>query len=370
MLAARNILMTACKSLGPHFSRCGERIGCYPLPLRLGKLLIICAVVGICGPIACAQESISAGKASFDRVCGLCHGPQGKGDIGPPLVPMTHERDEVLDIAREGRGMMPPVSSKTISDDEILNVWQYLKSLSVGTPSTDNAQLSQPHPVLQLGLRVERAAIAGDLSTLANVSVDASVLLTQSLSSSDKKLVYCLEAYANWQLAVQTTNQKDALTAIQAAEVQIHEALALDDKFSEADILEALIEAEAFALNPKESTSSTNVASILDRARILDPKNPRLLLAQGIVDFRSPGTREGAGNAENELKQAGEQFEKEPSAKSWPNWGYAETFAWLGQVLQQKSDVNGARQSYQRALAIQPDYKWVSATLLPSLNQH
>ena len=332
--------------------------------------MIISAVFVTCGPIAKAQESISAGKASFDRVCGLCHVPQGRGDVGPPLVPMTHERDEVLDIAREGRGMMPPLSQKTISDDEIVNVWQYLKSLSVGTPSMDNAQLSQLHSVLQLGLRVERAAIAGDLSALAKVSVDASVLLTQSPSPSYKKLVYYVEAYANWQLAVQTTNQKEAITAIQAAGGQIHEALALDDKFSEAYILEALVEAEAFALNPKESTSSTNVAPILDRAKDLDPKNPRLLLAKGIVDFRGPGTREDAGSAENALKQASKQFENEPSAESWPNWGYAETFAWLGRVIQQKGDVNGARQSYQRALAIQPDYKWVSATLLPSLNQH
>ena len=208
------------------------------------------------------------------------------------------------------------------------------------------------------------------MSALAKASVDAAVLLSQFPGPSDKKLLYYAQAYADWQLAIQTSNQKEALTAIQAAEGQIHQSLALDDKFSEAYILEALVEAEVFALNPKESTSSRNIPSLLHHARDLDPKNPRILLAQGIAVFRDPGSREDAAGAENALKQASKQFENEPSAESWPNWGYAETFAWLGRVLQQKGDVNGARQSYERALAIQPDYKWVSATLLPSLNQH
>ena len=266
--------------------------------------------------------------------------------------------------------MMPAISSKTIGDDEILNVVQYLKSLSSAESSPAGPPPTYSQSVLQFGSRLERAGITGDMSALAKASVDASVLLSQSSGPSDKKLLYYAQAYADWQLAIQTSNQKEALTAIQAAEGQIHQSLALDDKFSEAYILEALVEAEVFALNPKESTSSRNIPSLLHHARDLDPKNPRILLAQGIAVFRDPSSREDAASAENALKQASKQFESEPSAESWPNWGYAETFAWLGRVLQQKGDVNGARQSYERALAIQPDYKWVSATLLPSLNQH
>ena len=34
-----------------------------------------------------AAQSQSAGLAVYDRVCHVCHGPEGRGDAAPRLVP-------------------------------------------------------------------------------------------------------------------------------------------------------------------------------------------------------------------------------------------------------------------------------------------
>src|SRR6202030_2357749 len=102
-------LMTSYRNPGLPPNNNGHRLRCF-LFSTLNFILIPLMTLIWSQPIAKAQDPVSAGKASFERVCGLCHGPQGRGGIGPALVPMTHESDEVLDIAREGRGMMPAIS--------------------------------------------------------------------------------------------------------------------------------------------------------------------------------------------------------------------------------------------------------------------
>jgi hypothetical protein len=104
---------------------------------------------------------------------------------------MAHESDEVLDIAREGRGMMPALSEKTISDSEILDVVQYLKSISSGSPSPSGLQPTYSQSVLLFGSRIESASIKGDMPDLAKASADASVLLSQSPNQTLTRAADC-----------------------------------------------------------------------------------------------------------------------------------------------------------------------------------
>ena len=41
---------------------------------------------------------------------------------------------------------------------------------------------------------------------------------------------------------------------------------------------------------------------------------------------------------------------------------------WLGQVLQKGKRIEEARRAYNDALSIQPNYPWVTYSLLPSLD--
>lgn len=71
-----------------------------------------------------------SGQAAFDRVCRVCHGPEGRGDGAPRLVPFSREYDEVIAIVREGTGQMPPISARALPDDGVAQIVAYLKLLS------------------------------------------------------------------------------------------------------------------------------------------------------------------------------------------------------------------------------------------------
>lgn len=70
------------------------------------------------------------GQVPYDRVCKVCHGPEGRGNQGPRLVPFEMDADELLVQVREGSGEMPPISENRVSDDEVKQIAGYLKSLS------------------------------------------------------------------------------------------------------------------------------------------------------------------------------------------------------------------------------------------------
>jgi len=88
-------------------------------------------------PPAVAQDakgSKSSGQPAYDRVCQICHGPGGRGDGAPRLIPFDRSYEELLAIVRDGRGEMPPISERRLKDEEVAQVVEYLKSLSAAQP--------------------------------------------------------------------------------------------------------------------------------------------------------------------------------------------------------------------------------------------
>jgi mono/diheme cytochrome c family protein len=94
-------------------------------------LIVAIELLAMAAPLPRAgQPTSNPGKAVFDGICAGCHGPDGAGDIGPRLVPFTRSSRELLAVVREGVGMMPALSARDISDDEVAAVAEFLKSLS------------------------------------------------------------------------------------------------------------------------------------------------------------------------------------------------------------------------------------------------
>ena len=102
----------------------------------LMSVFAICASTTVLAPLHTAsaaqepQDSSSPGQVAFDRVCQVCHGPEGRGDAAPRLVPSDRDYGEVLAIVRDGRGEMPPISERRVSDDEVKQIVEYLHALS------------------------------------------------------------------------------------------------------------------------------------------------------------------------------------------------------------------------------------------------
>ena len=92
-------------------------------------LLSVFSVVTMTSAVVSTRQNEPPGKVVFERVCATCHGSDAKGDQGPSLVPMTMEYDELLAKVRQGGGEMPAISKTKVTDDEVKQVLEYLKSL-------------------------------------------------------------------------------------------------------------------------------------------------------------------------------------------------------------------------------------------------
>jgi mono/diheme cytochrome c family protein len=99
--------------------------------LILGLAVVLSTAAAMAG-----QAEPPPGKVPYDRVCRVCHGEDARGDAGPRLVPLDMEYEEVIAKVREGGSEMPPISTTTVSDDEVKQIFAYLKSLS---PAADHA---------------------------------------------------------------------------------------------------------------------------------------------------------------------------------------------------------------------------------------
>lgn len=89
------------------------------------------------GVVLLAAVSTAAGAAQehpgaepYRQVCLLCHGPDGRGDVAPALVPFGFDAEHVLTVVREGYGRMPPLSRREIDDDAVRRVAGYLEALT------------------------------------------------------------------------------------------------------------------------------------------------------------------------------------------------------------------------------------------------
>lgn len=100
------------------------------------------------------------------------------------------------------------------------------------------------------------------------------------------------------------------------------------------------------------------IGSRIEEAVKLEPKNPRVRLVEALVAYERAGKDAAAKSAAvNRLKDVAVMFEAARAAASTtPEWGAAETYAFLGRALIGENDVVGAREALERALLIAPDY--------------
>ncbi len=97
---------------------------------RCSRSMLLASAMLVSSLATSALAEDAPGQKVYDRVCARCHGPAGEGAEAPTLVPLNHTADQVLYIARLGRGEMPPLPKNTISNEEIADVVAYLTTLA------------------------------------------------------------------------------------------------------------------------------------------------------------------------------------------------------------------------------------------------
>jgi tetratricopeptide (TPR) repeat protein len=126
--------------------------------------------------------------------------------------------------------------------------------------------------------------------------------------------------------------------------------------------------AEAYALGVACTLAGREMSSIpftggrigsrVEDAVKLEPKNPRVRLAEALSQYERAGKKEEEKAAAlKKLRAVTVMFEQaRAQASTIPEWGAAEAYAFLGRALIDQRDVVGAREALERALLIAPDY--------------
>jgi mono/diheme cytochrome c family protein len=91
-------------------------------------------------PVAAGADSIAAGKRTYLRMCGKCHGPEGKGDgeaaVGAQPADLTGAKldygssdGEIYFAIHDGTSKDMEGYGERLQPNDIWNVVNYLKSL-------------------------------------------------------------------------------------------------------------------------------------------------------------------------------------------------------------------------------------------------
>jgi mono/diheme cytochrome c family protein len=91
-------------------------------------------------PIAMSPESTAAGKRVYTRMCGRCHGPEGKGDGTAASAPVPDLTDgkwdyggsdgEIFSVIHDGVSADMDGYAARLSDTDIWNVVNFVRSVA------------------------------------------------------------------------------------------------------------------------------------------------------------------------------------------------------------------------------------------------
>lgn len=218
---------------------------------------------------------------------------------------------------------------------------------------------------------IEAANAVGDLDRLTNVAALIDRVLT--VTPNDPLLLY-YRSLALYRTASMYTGQKkrdEAKRALEEADLLLEQATAksptADALALRSGVIGLMIGSSG---NPMSGmTIGPKAAGLLDRAKEMEPRNPRVWLVSGMSAMFTPKMfGGGTDKAEQDFRKALTYFETDQPAAPSPSWGRADAYIWLGQALHKNDKNDEARAAYQKALELQPKNGWVQTVLLPSLD--
>lgn len=113
------------------------------------------------------------------------------------------------------------------------------------------------------------------------------------------------------------------------------------------------------------SKSSSN----LDQAKKIAPSSPLVWQVYGGSKLFTPAMFGGdKEEAVTSFEKSVRLYEADPDLMK-SNWRYLDALAWLGQSYHKTGKTEKAKQTFEKALEIEPGFGWVKFVLLPAINK-
>ena len=89
-----------------------------------------------------SAAEVDSGKRAFTSAgCFACHGAQGQGTkLAPQIAPPPLELPALIDYVRQPSGTMPAVSTTTVSDQQLSDIYAFLKSVAPASQAGEAPQ--------------------------------------------------------------------------------------------------------------------------------------------------------------------------------------------------------------------------------------
>lgn len=210
-----------------------------------------------------------------------------------------------------------------------------------------------------LAAQAQSAFLAGDAAAVARLEAAARPWAKSAVAV--ESYTYAFVQFRAQQLALGAKREDAAKAAGEACVAAAEAAVKADPKFAEAYALQSacygyLANLGGFAAIRNGSRSGKSIEAAL----ALAPRDPRVLLVDGFGVYFRPkfvGGDKGKGCAR--FREAAAAFDTGAGAgggKGGIDWGAAEAHLWVGRCARDAGDAAGAKRSFERALAIAPDF--------------
>ncbi len=199
--------------------------------------------------------------------------------------------------------------------------------------------------------QIEQATASLNISGLQNIQME--------MAGYDKALAY----YRTGLSANLMGQEQLALTSINQAIELLEQLDTATPNDVEIKALLAQVYGYKIALKPMQGMSLGKKSNqTLAAAEALAPNNPRVLLVKGISKLNTPAMF--GGSTEAAYQAFADAIANYPSdVNSGYHWGHAETYTWRGLVNMQQGQTELAKQDWQAALEIDPNYGWAHMLL-------
>jgi tetratricopeptide (TPR) repeat protein len=206
--------------------------------------------------------------------------------------------------------------------------------------------------------RIEFAYLSEDARELKSL---ARALTSEAADDGGDRLSHYLAAHADYRLAqvLDAARKPGADDSAKACIDALAELTHTDSSDAEAFAQKAACHGFLAGVSVIKSVRHGPAAGdAVATASRLAPKNPRVHLADALVDYWRPARLGGdRARAFGKFKRSAELYEAEaPGSTRFPSWGSADVYLWLGRSYLERGDVAAARSALEKALIVAPDF--------------